>query len=107
MLVRRGQRANEVVSTCRDPSETEPGIARNQPLEVQRRDNVEAVLAEDVAQEFGVLLHDKGGEVERALGDEPRLLGQVVVRGGGPVDFVPKDDMAGRAALAAAKQVNE
>jgi hypothetical protein len=28
-------------------------------------------------------------------------------RGGGPVDFVPKDDMAGRAALAAAKQVTD
>ena len=42
-------------------------------------DDVQVVLADDRTKEFGVITHDVGGKVKRALGDELRLLFELVM----------------------------
>jgi hypothetical protein len=56
-----------------------PRVACNQALEVLGRQDIQVVPADDGLEEFRVLLHHKGREVELALRHEFGLFGQLVV----------------------------
>jgi hypothetical protein len=71
--------AHQVVTTGRDESQAEPRIARDQALKVLRRHDIQVVLANNGVEEFRVLLHHEGREVELALRHELGLFGQLMV----------------------------
>jgi hypothetical protein len=80
-VVRRNP-LHQVVAPLRDVSQREPWVTAHQPLKVLQIDDLQMVLANDGAEKLGVVPHDVGGKIERALGDQLRLLFEPVI--GGP-----------------------
>src|SRR5262249_12514382 len=79
LLVCSGDWAHQVVTAGRYESQTEPRVPRDQALEVLGRHDIQIVLTYDGTDEFRVLLHYEGREVELALCHEFGLFGQFMV----------------------------
>ena len=52
------------------------GLARDEALQVVRRNDIKPVIANELSQEFGILLHHHRRHIELALRDQLGLLRQ-------------------------------
>ena len=71
---------HQIVKPRRDAPETQPRLACDEALQVVRRNDIKPVIANELSEEFGILLHHHRRHIELALGDLLGLLRQCVVR---------------------------
>ena len=71
---------HQIVEARRDAPETQPRLAGDEALQVVRRNDIEPVIANELSEEFGILLHHHRRHIELALRDQLGLLRQCVWR---------------------------
>src|SRR3954467_7641152 len=80
MLPGRWNVPRQVIEPGGNSSDPQPRMTCDKARQVIRRYDVKLMAANERMEEFGILLHHHGGDIEFALGDELGLFLQRVIR---------------------------